>query len=97
MQSTEEMQAEGLKREIKMISLAKMGALASELGLVLVRDDEMELATEFARFVGVLHLRLAELDAENHAAFETFLGAAAEVDQLEAMLQAGGDELEAGS
>lgn len=93
MQTAEEMQAAGIKREVKMMALAHLGELTSDLGLVLVRDNELALAEVLAGTVMAIRQRCEELNAENLAAYETFHAAATEVQTLEAMLAAGGEEV----
>lgn len=92
MKTAEEMQAEGIHREVKMIALAHMGEMASELGLILLRDDEIPLAEILAGTVAALRVRCEELNAENLDAFRAFADAAREVDQLEALLRDVGEE-----
>lgn len=94
MATQQEILQQGIHREVKMMAMVRLGELTSDLGLIFVRDDEMEMAEACAALVVKLGERIAELNAENLASFQSFEANQAEVDQLEALLALGGEEVQ---
>lgn len=93
MATTQEIDQAGIRRELKMMAIDEVAKKVATLGLAAGADDDVELLKLCHAFCVGSNELLEKLDAENHAAFDAYIEAEREVQTLEAMLAAGGEEI----
>lgn len=96
MATQEEMLREGILREVKMMAVHHAAEMISELGMIAVKEGDERLLELCATFVAGAQVLVDEIQAVNLQAFQAFEAQQVEVDQLEAMLALGGEELKGG-
>lgn len=93
MATTQEIEQAGIRRELKMMAVDHAAKIIAKLGLAASADEDVELLQLCHAFCVGSNGLLEKLDAENHAAFDSYLEAEREVQTLEAMLAVGGEEV----